>query len=74
MLRFAAELKQPTIIYGGHEAYRDGAADLFKKYNTPVLLSLRWPDPGAADRPGCRAQYAHAGEYRQGALSSRRPQ
>ena len=43
MLRFAAELKQPTIIYGGHEAYRDGAADLFKKYNTPVLISLRWP-------------------------------
>jgi hypothetical protein len=43
MLRFAAELKQPTIIYGGHEAYRDGAAGLFKKYNTPVLISLRWP-------------------------------
>ena len=43
MLRFAAELKQPTIIYGGREAYRDGAADLFKKYNTPVLISLKWP-------------------------------
>jgi hypothetical protein len=43
MLRFAAELKQPTIIYGGREAYRDGAAELFKKYGTPVLISLRWP-------------------------------
>src|ERR1035438_9221749 len=43
MLRFAAELKQPTIIYGGREAYRDGAAELFKKYNTPVLISLKWP-------------------------------
>ena len=43
MLRFSAELKQPTIIYGGREAYRDGAAELFKKYNTPVLISLRWP-------------------------------
>jgi len=50
MLRFAAELKQPTILYGGREAYRDGAADLFKKYNTPVLISLRWPTlPAGAD-------------------------
>ncbi len=50
MLRFAAELKQPTIIYGGREAYRDGAADLFKKYNTPVLVSLKWPTlPADAD-------------------------
>jgi hypothetical protein len=43
MLRFAAELKQPTIIYGGREMYREGAADLFKKSNTPVLVSLKWP-------------------------------
>jgi imidazolonepropionase-like amidohydrolase len=50
MLRFAAELKQPTIIYGGREAYRDGAADLFKKYNTPLLISLKWPTlPASAD-------------------------
>jgi hypothetical protein len=43
MLRFAAELKQPTIVYGGREMYREGAADLFKKANTPVLVSLKWP-------------------------------
>lgn len=45
MLRFAAELKQPTILYGGREAYRDGAAGLLKKYNVPMLISLRWPEP-----------------------------
>ncbi len=58
MLRFAAELKQPTIIYGGREAYRDGAPDLFKKYNTPVLVSLRWPtlpqDPDPDNPPSMR--------------------
>lgn len=43
MLRFAAELKQPTIVYGGREAYREGAAELFKKANTPILVSLKWP-------------------------------
>ncbi|HWC97421.1 MAG TPA: amidohydrolase family protein [Candidatus Sulfopaludibacter sp.] len=43
MLRFAAELKQPTIIYGGREAYRDGAAELFQKAGTPVLVSLKFP-------------------------------
>ena len=44
MLRFAAELKQPAILYGGREAYRGGAADLLKKYNVPLLVSLRWPE------------------------------
>jgi imidazolonepropionase-like amidohydrolase len=43
MIHFTAELKQPTIIYGGREAYRDGAAALFKKANIPVLISLKWP-------------------------------
>ena len=51
MLRFAAEIKQPTIIYGGREAYRDGAAELFKKYNTPVLISLKWPTLAADADP-----------------------
>jgi len=44
MLRFAAELKQPTILYGGRETFRPEAAALLKKNNTPVLLSLRWPE------------------------------
>lgn len=46
MLRFAAELKQPTIIYGGREGYRPQAAELLKKAGAPVLVSLRWPEKG----------------------------
>ena len=34
MLRFAAELKQPTILYGVREAYRPEAAELLKKSGT----------------------------------------
>ena len=44
MLRLAAELKQPTILYGGREAFRAQAAELLKKYNTPLLLSMKWPE------------------------------
>ncbi|HXK02155.1 MAG TPA: amidohydrolase family protein [Verrucomicrobiae bacterium] len=44
MLRLAADLKQPTILYGGREAYRPEAAELLKKSNTPLLLSMRWPE------------------------------
>ena len=44
MLRFAAELKQPVILYGGREAYRPEAADLLKKMSAPVLVSMRWPE------------------------------
>ena len=44
MLRFAAELKQPAILYGGREAFRPEAAALLKKYNTPLLLSMHWPE------------------------------
>jgi hypothetical protein len=45
MLRFAAELKQPVILYGMREAYRPGAAEVLKKYNSPVLVSLKWAEP-----------------------------
>ena len=38
MTKFSAELKQPTILYGGHEAYRM-AGDL----KLPMLVSLKWP-------------------------------
>ena len=55
MLHFAAELKQNTILYGGVEAYRPEVADLLKKYNTPLLVSLKFPvraaDPNP-DEPG----------------------
>ncbi len=50
MIRFAAELKQPTILYGAREAYRPEAAALLKKSGLPVLLSLKWPTvPTGAD-------------------------
>ncbi|HEY2017905.1 MAG TPA: amidohydrolase family protein, partial [Bryobacteraceae bacterium] len=45
MIRFAAELKQPAILYGAREAYRPEAADLLKKSGLPVLVSLHWPTP-----------------------------
>jgi hypothetical protein len=53
MLRFGAELKtispveQQMIIYGAREAYRPEAAQLLKKANVPVLLSIHWPTPPA---------------------------
>lgn len=51
MLRFAAELKQPTIIYGARETYRLQAAELLKKAGAPVLVSLRWPEKGRDVNP-----------------------
>ena len=45
MLRFAAELKQPVILYGMREGYRPEAGPLLKKYGSPVLVSLRWSEP-----------------------------
>ncbi len=42
MLRFAAELKQPVILYGMREGYRAG--DVLKKGGAPVLVSLKWPE------------------------------
>jgi len=53
MLRFGAELKtispveQHMILYGAREAYRLEAAELLKKANVPVLLSIHWPTPPA---------------------------
>lgn len=51
MLRFGAELKtispvaQGMILYGARDAYRPEAAELLKKANVPVLLSIHWPTP-----------------------------
>lgn len=45
MVRFAAELKQPAILYGMREAYRPGAAEMLKKAGLPVFISLKWPTP-----------------------------
>jgi imidazolonepropionase-like amidohydrolase len=50
MLRLAADLKQPVILYGGRETFRMEAAALLKKFNAPILLSLHWPEaPRDAD-------------------------
>jgi hypothetical protein len=42
MIRFAAELKRPAVLYGGHEAYK--CADLVAKSGVPLLVSLKWPE------------------------------
>jgi imidazolonepropionase-like amidohydrolase len=44
MLRFAAELKQPVILYGLQEGFRPEAVDLLKKAGVPALVSLKWPE------------------------------
>jgi hypothetical protein len=44
MLRFAAELKQPAILYGLREGYRPEAAAILEKNAAPVLVSLHWPE------------------------------
>jgi hypothetical protein len=48
MIRFAAELKRPAVLYGGHQAYK--VADLVAKSGVPLLVSLKWPEkPKDAD-------------------------
>jgi len=42
MIRFAAELKRPAALYGGHEAY--GAIEALRAAGLPVLLNLKWPE------------------------------
>jgi hypothetical protein len=55
MLRFGAELKtispveQRMILYGAREAYRPQAAELLKKADVPVLVSIHWPTPPTRD-------------------------
>ena len=42
MIAFAKELKLNAVLYGGHEAWR--ATELLKRTNTPVLVSLKYPE------------------------------
>ena len=75
MLHLAADLKQPVILYGGRETFRPEAAALLKKFNAPILLSMRWPEAGARRRSRRGGQHAHSRNPRQGrpgALRSRR--
>ena len=47
IIRLAADLKRPTIIYGAREAYRPEAVALLKKAGLPVLVSMKWPTAAA---------------------------
>jgi hypothetical protein len=42
MLHFAAELKRPAVLYGGHGAYR--VADKVAQSSIPMLINLKWPE------------------------------
>lgn len=42
MLRFAAELKRPAVLYGGHGAYR--VAEHVAQSKIPLLVNLKWPE------------------------------
>ncbi|HLY20077.1 MAG TPA: amidohydrolase family protein [Bryobacteraceae bacterium] len=48
MIRFAAELKRPAVLYGGQEAYK--IPDRVAKSSVPLLVNLKWPEkPKDAD-------------------------
>jgi hypothetical protein len=42
MIRFAGDLKQDAILYGGYEGYR--CAGQVKQSGVPVLVNLKWPE------------------------------
>ncbi len=42
VLAFSKELKQPTVLYGLHEAFN--RIDELKQANIPVLINLHWPE------------------------------
>jgi len=56
MISFSAELKQPTVLYGLHEAFK--RIGEIKQSNLPVLVSLKWPEKpreaNPADVPSLR--------------------
>lgn len=39
--KFAADLKMPAILYGGHEAFR--SIEYIKKSGLPVIVNVKWP-------------------------------
>ncbi len=67
MVRFAADLKTPAVVYGGHEAYRE--ADLLKKTGTPALVSLKWPERPREEDPE-RVDSIRTLEFRENAPST----
>src|SRR5260370_704397 len=49
LLRFAADLHLKALLYGLPEGYR--SADLLKKADATVLVSLRWPEKARDSAP-----------------------
>ena len=50
MLRFAAELGVPAVLYGGQEAYRD--PEKLAKAGAQLLVDLHWPERAEDADPG----------------------
>ncbi|HTQ55480.1 MAG TPA: amidohydrolase family protein [Bryobacteraceae bacterium] len=55
MLRFAAELKRPAVLYGGHQAYQ--VPELVAKSGTPLLVNLKWPEKAKDSDPDEEESY-----------------
>lgn len=55
MMRFAAELKRPAVLYGGHQAYQ--VADQVAKSGVPLLVSLKWPEKSKDADPDQEESY-----------------
>jgi Amidohydrolase family len=49
IIAFSAELKQPTVLYGLHEAFK--RISEIKQSNLPVLVSLKWPEKSREANP-----------------------
>ena len=67
MLRFAAELKRPAVLYGGQQSYK--IADLVAKTATPLLINLKWPEKSKDADPDEEESYRIL-EFRDRAPSS----
>ncbi len=49
VIAFSTELKQPTVLYGLHEAFK--RIGEIKQSNLPVLVSLKWPEKPRETNP-----------------------
>lgn len=49
MIALGQTVKQPLLIYGGHEAYN--ALDDLKRARIPILVNLKWPEAPANRNP-----------------------
>lgn len=55
MLAFGAELHQPFVLYGLHEAFE--RVDQLKQAGNPVLVSLKWPEKPKGGDPNAVPNY-----------------